>query len=179
MNEQEISAQPSEVKQLFDALTAQSGRKPEPPNNAPDKFGAAKNLPASYIEFMSLTDGWDEVGAGYIYGTAVGKNKDNMFVYTNEECKKDIEKYFYDLYDGEFKADDFTFFADDGMGGYYAFSKSERDEKVFYFDHDSPGTVTIYPDFVRWLKYKCKSDCLFMPDCITVQTAAKKAIWAA
>lgn len=130
----------SEVKKLIDVLVKKHGKTAIPPDSGAAAFGAAKKFPEDYIEFLTITDGLDD-----IYGI-------EGLVEINERHKKDIELYFDQLYEGKYKAEDFVCFADDGMGGYYAFSKNTADKKVYYFDHDNYKKVVTFDSFIDWLK---------------------------
>jgi len=168
----------SEIEYILNIFIEKYGKQPLPPNNDVNKFGKAKNLPKDYLEFMSLTDGFN-IGAGYIYNTAKEINGENQFISINETHKKDVEKYLKDLYNGRYDINDFAIFANDGAGGYYAFSTDENDSTVYYFDNNYSDDYIVFESFLSWLRYGIDMEEAINPGIKIPKKLISKRIWLA
>jgi len=140
----------SKVKKLLDKLVKKCGAITSPASNNANKFAEIKNLPQEYLEFMNLTDGLG-LSVSEILDTSDGEYS---FVETNKQYKKE----FLDAFAKDFVADDYSLFATDGMGGYYAFSAQENNEKVYYFDHEFSDDLKTYKSFIHFLKDLIKQE---------------------
>ena len=77
-------------------------------------------LPDSYKYFIDRTNGLSlDVG--------------EIFSSTELNAIENMQEYL-DAFGKDHKAEDWIFFADDGLGGYYAFKKIKADQKVYYYD---------------------------------------------
>ena len=106
-------------------------------------------MPKDYIEFMSITDGLSlSISEIFSYYDLPKENGE----------ENDFKQKYLDAYGLDYRAYEWLFFANDGMGGYYAFRNTQDDDKVYYFDHEFPSDLKTYKTFTHFIKQVIKDE---------------------
>lgn len=128
-----------QMKKYIDKLVKISGGEIRTPRQLDAKLKSL--LPKDYLNFMSITDGLS-LRISEIFSVSE---------FITEQTSEFKQKYL-DAYGMNYKSNDWLFFANDGMGGYYAFKNISGDKKVYYFNHEFPNYLETYKTFTHFIK---------------------------
>jgi len=103
-----------------------------------------EHIPSEFLEFYKYFD-----GCSLLISSIYSINNNGPLFKSNSDEKSTRE--FCKFLGINYENNKYFIFANDGMGGAYAFIKNKPDEQIYYLDHEFPDTIESYKSFYEYL----------------------------